>query len=296
MEIRIGENIKRLRLEKGVTQEQLSEILGVSSVAVSKWERGETMPDISLLPKIAFYFQTTIDELLNYDACSVELEITEFIRKHTEAAEAYQNYLCLELSREAYRKYPNDYRVMIIYLWDKIGGCADNDDAVIRTDSTELSNLCDRILAGCSDATIRSDAYTIKGKILKAEGHPEEALALYRKELPDWFRTAGQKSEQLFPKNTPEFAAQLQKNIADLLRLALNKKSKELWFCTEGTVSEKAEKAVAFCSALKALEPFFPDGSLPGLISHFAEDFTAKLNALSDGTLSDQLQPFIVPL
>lgn len=294
MEIRIGENIKRLRLEKGITQEQLSEILGVSSVAVSKWERGETMPDISLLPKIAFYFQTTIDELLNYDACSVELQITAFIRKHTEAAEAYQNDLCLKLSLEAYQKYPNDYRVMIIYLWDKIGGCADNDDGVIRTDSTELSNLCDRILAGCSDATIRSDAYTIKGKILKAEGHPEEALALYRKELPDWFRTAGQKSEQLFSKDSPEFAAQLRKNITDLLRLALNKKSKELWFCTEGTVPEKTEKAAAFCSALKALEPFFPDGSLPGLISHFAEDFTAKLNTLSDSTLSSQLQPFIV--
>lgn len=294
MEIRIGENIKRLRLEKGITQEQLSEILGVSSVAVSKWERGETMPDISLLPKIAFYFQTTIDELLNYDACSVELEITEFIRKHTEAAEAYQNDLCLELSREAYRKYPNDYRVMIIYLWDKIGGCADNDDAVIRSVSAELNNLCDRILAGCNDAIIRSDAYTIKGKIMKAVGHTEEALALYQKELPDWFRTAGQKSEQLFSKDSTEFAAQLRKNIADLLRLALNKKSKELWFCTEGTASEKTERAVAFCNALKALEPFFPDGSLPGLISHFADDFTAKLNTLSDDTLSDQLQPFIV--
>ena len=294
MEIRIGENIKRLRLEKGITQEQLSEILGVSSVAVSKWERGETMPDISLLPKIAFYYQTTIDELLNYDACSVELQITEFIREHTEAAEAYRNDLCLELSREAYQKYPNDYRVMIIYLWDRIGGCADNDDAVIRTDSAELNGLCDRILAGCSDAVIRSDAYTIKGKILKAKGHTEEALALYQKELPDWFRTAGQKSEQLFPKDSPEFAAQLRKNIADLLRLALNKKSKEIWFCTDGTAAEKAAKATEFCNALKALEPFFPDGSLPGLISHFAEDFTAKLNTLSDGSLSSQLQPFIV--
>ena len=51
----------------------------------------------------------------------------------------------------------NDYRVMIIYLWDKIGGCADNDDAVIRADSAELNGLCDRILAGCSDAVIRKE-------------------------------------------------------------------------------------------------------------------------------------------
>ena len=121
MEIRIGDNIKRLRNEKGITQEALSEILNVSSVAVSKWERGETMPDISLLPKLAFYFQTTIDELMNYDACAVELRITEFIQKHTEAAEAFQNALCMKLSREAYSSYPNDYRVMLIYMWDLIG-------------------------------------------------------------------------------------------------------------------------------------------------------------------------------
>ena len=41
MEIRIGENIKRLRKAKNVTQEQIAEVLGISVTAVSKWERGE---------------------------------------------------------------------------------------------------------------------------------------------------------------------------------------------------------------------------------------------------------------
>ena len=295
MEIRIGENIKRLRGEKGVTQEQLAEILHVSAVAVSKWERGETMPDISLLPQLAFYFQTTIDELMNYDACAVELQITQFIQKHTEAAAAYQNELCLQLSKEAFQAYPNDYRVMLIYMWDLIGGAADNDDAVIRQHSTELSGLCDRILAGCTDATIRADAHVIRGKILKAEGRTEEALALYRRELPDWYRTAGQKSEQLFTKDTPEFAVALRENITQLLRLALNKKSKEIWFCTDGSVEEKAEQAAAFCAALQPLAPFFPDGSLPGLIAYFAEDFASKLQYLAnaDEKTIEKIQPYI---
>ncbi|MBR6917543.1 MAG: helix-turn-helix domain-containing protein [Clostridia bacterium] len=43
MKITIGENIKRLRINKGVTQEQLSEVLGVACAAVSKWERGATL-------------------------------------------------------------------------------------------------------------------------------------------------------------------------------------------------------------------------------------------------------------
>ena len=66
MEISIGENIKRLRLEKGITQEQLAEILNVSNAAVSKWERGGSFPDITLLFPLADYFEISVDELMGH--------------------------------------------------------------------------------------------------------------------------------------------------------------------------------------------------------------------------------------
>ncbi len=59
----IGKNIAELRKNKGMTQEQLAEMLGVSSQSISKWENGVTMPDIMLLPVIAGCFDITIDEL-----------------------------------------------------------------------------------------------------------------------------------------------------------------------------------------------------------------------------------------
>ena len=62
----IGNKIKTLRLNKNITQEELANNLSVTSQAVSKWERGMSSPDISLLPMIARYFGITIDELLNY--------------------------------------------------------------------------------------------------------------------------------------------------------------------------------------------------------------------------------------
>lgn len=62
----IGKNIKRLRQNKGVTQEQLGEVLGVSSQAVSKWENESALPDILILPKLADYFGISIDELMGY--------------------------------------------------------------------------------------------------------------------------------------------------------------------------------------------------------------------------------------
>ena len=62
----IGTNIKRLRQNKGVTQEQLGDVLGISSQAVSKWENESALPDILILPKLADYFGISIDELMGY--------------------------------------------------------------------------------------------------------------------------------------------------------------------------------------------------------------------------------------
>ena len=59
----IGKKIRDLRVSKGITQDILAEVLGVSPQAVSKWECGSTTPDIQLLPELAVYFGVTIDEL-----------------------------------------------------------------------------------------------------------------------------------------------------------------------------------------------------------------------------------------
>ena len=59
MNIYFSENIKRLRKERELTQEALADFLGVSFQAVSKWERGESYPDIELLPTIADFFSVS---------------------------------------------------------------------------------------------------------------------------------------------------------------------------------------------------------------------------------------------
>lgn len=59
----LGKTISALRKSRGVTQETLAEALGISAQSVSKWETGTTMPDISLLPAIADYFDVSIDYL-----------------------------------------------------------------------------------------------------------------------------------------------------------------------------------------------------------------------------------------
>ena len=65
MEMTIGKRIAQLRKEKGLTQEELSQMMEVSAQAVSKWENDQTCPDIASLPKLAKILGVTVDELLS---------------------------------------------------------------------------------------------------------------------------------------------------------------------------------------------------------------------------------------
>lgn len=64
MNYSIGTKIATLRKQKDITQEEMANAIGTSAQAISKWERGKNYPDIELLPIIADFFGTTIDNLL----------------------------------------------------------------------------------------------------------------------------------------------------------------------------------------------------------------------------------------
>ena len=82
---KFGSFIKQLRQEKGVTQKQLSEALGITGGAVSKWERGLSFPDITLLSTLADYFGVSVTELMNGERGDPEQEVTDIINHATAA-------------------------------------------------------------------------------------------------------------------------------------------------------------------------------------------------------------------
>ena len=85
--IAFGKVLQGLRKTKGITQEQLSEMLGVSAAAVSKWENEQMYPDISYFPVLARFFNVSIDCLFGF---SNELSEQEYQNKLSECIECFK--------------------------------------------------------------------------------------------------------------------------------------------------------------------------------------------------------------
>lgn len=85
---RIGRTIAKLRHKSNMTQMQLADEIGVSFQAISNWERGQSMPDISKLPELAELFSVSIDALLGHDAPLIERAVTGTLEQHLETLTA----------------------------------------------------------------------------------------------------------------------------------------------------------------------------------------------------------------
>ncbi|WP_336785009.1 helix-turn-helix transcriptional regulator [Paenibacillus sp. MMO-177] len=111
MKLNIGSKIINMRKEKSVTQEQLANAVGVSIAAVSKWENGNTYPDITLLPEIASFFNVSVDALLDY---KVEPKNAQDYRDRIKEITKTSDFnIGLPLAEEALKKYPNDFEILL---------------------------------------------------------------------------------------------------------------------------------------------------------------------------------------
>lgn len=262
MNINIGENIKKLRKQNEITQEKLAEIFNVSTVAVCKWERGETYPDITLLMPMANYFKVTIDELMGYNKEKTKEDIENIIKTYQSLLRNQEHSKAHDLIVEGYRKYPNDYFIMHYYMWDIAGGIADNTEDVLLKHKNEFLLICDKIQDGCKEESLRLSAWNMRAKILHAEKRTSEALNIYQEKFASFYQTADQKSEQLFSKDTEEYYYWLKKNMFELIDFAADKLGRAVFFDNNLSLDEKNEKALQYGNLIidvskQTKEPFF---------------------------------------
>ena len=115
----IGTTIKKLRRDKGITQEQLAELLGLSTNAISQWECDKTAPDISHLPALANIFEVSADVLLEIDLAKnkKQSEIEKFLAEESAFFNQGKTEERLKLCRAMQKKYPNDETVRYRLMW-----------------------------------------------------------------------------------------------------------------------------------------------------------------------------------
>ncbi|MFR2848838.1 MAG: helix-turn-helix domain-containing protein, partial [Hungatella hathewayi] len=112
-EIPIDRIIVNLRKARGITQGELAGVMGVSKASVSKWETGSSYPDILLLPRLASYFQVSIDELMGYSPQMTEEEMRETFAKLADEFSEGNIVPVLEECRRLARDYAACFPVLL---------------------------------------------------------------------------------------------------------------------------------------------------------------------------------------
>ncbi len=163
MKLTIGENIKKLRREKDITQEELAEVFGISCQSVSRWETGACYPDMEVIPDIADFFGVTVDKLMGVDKSNEQKDVEECLARFQEAISKGLVYDCIEIAREGVSKYPNNYALLnkLMYVLfvsgDDDGNIPEWHENMVKNDS-EITAIGERIMKYCPDQDIRLEA------------------------------------------------------------------------------------------------------------------------------------------
>lgn len=161
MKDELAKNICRYRKEKGLTQEELAKMLGLSYQAVSKWETGQTFPDITLLPRLSQLFDISVDKLLGYSSYDKQITIYE------EEYKISEYYWGTEPSKECLRVLELLPPTKHLKLLDI--GCGEGKDAVFFARNGYGVTAIDISDAGLEKTKRLADNVHVQVKVLKAD-------------------------------------------------------------------------------------------------------------------------------
>lgn len=178
MEMRLAENIRAFRKERSLTQEQLSEVLGVTAGAVYKWEAKLSIPELDLIVEMADFFDTSVDVLLGYEVKDNRLEATV---KRLQEYRRNKDWDGLAEAEKALKKYPHSFQIVnaSAALYRAFG--FDSGDKALFHRALELLEQSRLLLGQNEDPQISEQ--TIYGRIAQTYlglDEPDKAIELWK--------------------------------------------------------------------------------------------------------------------
>ena len=200
--IKLGEKIKTLRKQKNISQEVFANYLGVSFQAVSKWENGYTMPDVTMIPAIASFFGVSTDELFDFNLFETEKQVEQICHEaykyRFDDAERSEQIL-----REGLQRFPGNDIILnnLLYTMD------------YRTRADEVISLCKTLIESTKQDDVKYDACRILAECYKETGQ-DALIAPTLEKIPEIYFSKLELMASLLDGEVSYEAAQKQKNIA----------------------------------------------------------------------------------
>ena len=178
MKMMLAENIRAFRKARSLTQEQLSEALGVTAGAVYKWEAKLSTPELELIIQMADFFDTSVDVLLGYEVKDNRLETTV---KRLQEYRRSKDWDGLAEAEKALKKYPHSFQIVSesAALYRAFG--FDSGDKALFRRALELLEQSRLLLPQNEDPQISEQ--TIYGRLAQSYlglGETDKAIELWK--------------------------------------------------------------------------------------------------------------------
>ncbi len=178
-EINIDQTLIKLRKDKGITQDDLARYIGVSKASVSKWETGQSYPDITFLPQLAAYFNISIDDLMGYepqmtkeDLCMLYHKLSaDFVTKPFDE----MLWRCREIIKKYYSCFPVLFQIGVLLLNHSMLSGDENKTAEIIA---ETKALFVKVKKESDDVELAKQALNMEALCLLSLGKPDEVPEL----------------------------------------------------------------------------------------------------------------------
>lgn len=183
MELNFSKNVKALRKQQSMTQEQLAEAMGVTVGAIYKWEQGLSTPDIRILMELASFFHVSVDALVGYEIPESDKQrVLQELKQIKERKEYRQNWNRVD---GWIRRYPNDFDIVyhsgVLY---HLAGIETEQQAYLSRGIELMTRACQLIAQNTDPKISKTYIYRDMAIAHLLMGHSQEGIRILQEQNP----------------------------------------------------------------------------------------------------------------